>query len=108
MASVGLNRDSISVGGDYNQSGGNMDQSISSITEQSTNTTTTNTTTSEQNDMSVQDSNNVYTTTDGTLVSMADLEALIANGIEVTVIIDGEEVPVESCDDELTFGGSCD
>ena len=38
---------------------------------------------------------------------MADLEALIASGIEVTVIIDGKEVPVESCDDVLTFGGGC-
>jgi len=94
----------ISVSGDYNEAGGNIDQSTS--TAQST-TTTTTTTTSEQNDMSTTDSNNVYTTADGSNVSIADIEALIANGIQVTVIIDGEEVQVSQCDDVLTFGGSC-
>ena len=114
MASVGLGRETISVGGDYNEAGGNIDQSVATTTATSTTNTTsttnntTTTTTSEANDMSVTDSNNVYTTSDGTLVSLADLEALLANGIEVTVIIDGEEVPVESCDDVLTFGGGCD
>ena len=112
MASTGLARatTSTSIGGDYYQAGGDIDQSVSTSTTTSTTTSTqTNTTTtSEQNDMSVTDSNNVYTTSEGTLVNMADLEALIASGIEVTVIIDGEEVPVESCDDELTFGGGCD
>ena len=110
MASTGLSRATTSVNGDYYQAGGDMDQSVSTSTTTSTTTSTqTNTTTtSEANDMSVTDSNNVYTTSEGTLVNMADLEALIASGIEVTVIIDGEEVPVESCDDELTFGGGCD
>lgn len=114
MASTGLARATTSIGGDYYQAGGDIDQSVSTstatstATSTSTSTQTTTTTTSEANDMSVTDSNNVYTTTDGTLVNMADLEALIAEGIEVTVIIDGEEVPVESCDDELTFGGGCD
>lgn len=107
MASVGLGRETISVGGDYNEAGGDIDQSVTTATSSSTTTNNTTTTTSEQNDMSVTDSNNVYTTTDGTLVNMADLEALIASGIDVTVIIDGEEVPVESCDDVLTFGGGC-
>ena len=108
MASTGLSRATTSIGGDYYQAGGDIDQSVSTSTATSTSTNTTTTTTSEANDMSVTDSNNVYTTSDGTLVNMADLEALIAEGIEVTVIIDGEEVPVESCDDELTFGGGCD
>lgn len=118
MASTGLSRATTSIGGDYYQAGGDIDQSVSTSTatstatststSTSTSTQTTTTTTSEQNDMSVTDSNNVYTTTDGTLVNMADLEALIASGIDVTVIIDGEEVPVESCDDVLTFGGGCD
>ena len=109
MASTGLARATTSIGGDYYQAGGDIDQSVSTSTATSTSTSTqTNTTTtSEQNDMALTDSNNVYTTTDGTLVNMADLEALIASGIEVTVIIDGEEVPVESCEDGLTFGGSC-
>ena len=109
MASTGLSRASTSIGGDYYQAGGDIDQSVSTstATSTSTSTTTTTTTTSEANDMSVTDSNNVYTTTDGTLVNMADLEALIASGIDVTVIIDGEEVPVESCDEVLTFGGGC-
>jgi len=107
MASVGLNRETISVGGDYNEAGGDIDQSVATTTATSTTNNTTTTTTSEANDMSVTDSNNVYTTSEGTLVSTADLEALLANGIEVTVIIDGEEVPVESCDDVLTFGGGC-
>ena len=111
MASVGLDRQTLSVGGDYNQAGGDIDQSTSATqsTEATTTTTTTTTTTntSEQNDMSTTDSNNVYTTSDGTNVSIADIEALIANGIKVTVIIDGEEVVVEQCEDGLTFGGSC-
>ena len=110
MASTGLSRASTSIGGDYYQAGGDIDQSVSTstATSTSTSTTTTTTTTSEANDMSVTDSNNVYTTTEGTLVSMADLEALIANGIEVTVVIDGEEVEVTQCEETLTFGGGCD
>ena len=96
----------ISVSGDYNEAGGNIDQSTSA-TQNTETTTTTTTTTSEQNDMSTTDSNNVYTTADGSNVSIADIEALIANGIQVTVIIDGEEVQVSQCDDVLTFGGSC-
>ena len=110
MASTGLSRASTSIGGDYYQAGGDIDQSVSTstATSTSTSTTTTTTTTSEANDMSVTDSNNVYTTTEGTLVSMADLEALIANGIEVTVIIDGEEVEVTQGEETLTFGGGCD
>ena len=96
----------ISVAGNYTEAGGNIDQSTSA-TQNTETTTTTTTTTSEQNDMSTTDSNNVYTTADGSNVSIADIEALIANGIQVTVIIDGEEVQVSQCDDVLTFGGSC-
>lgn len=112
MASAGLSTASTSVSGDYYQAGGDIDQSVSTSTATSTSTSTstntTTTTTSEANDMSVTDSNNVYTTSEGTLVNMADLEALIASGIDVTVIIDGEEVEVTQCEDELTFGGGCD
>jgi hypothetical protein len=105
MASVGLSRDTVSVGGDYHEAGGSIDQSINTSTAQANTTTTI----SEQNDMSVTSSNNqtTYQTSDGTNVSLADIEALIANGIQVTVIIDGEEVEVQQCEDELTFGGSC-
>ena len=55
MASVGLSRETISVSGDYNEAGGDIDQSVATTTA----TSTTTTTTSEQNDMSVNDSNNV-------------------------------------------------
>jgi len=50
-----------------------------------------------------------YVTTDGTKVSLADIQALLANNLEVTVLIDGEAVEVEQCEDGgLTFGGgSC-
>jgi hypothetical protein len=48
-----------------------------------------------------------YTTTDGTNVSLEDIEALLGAGLRITVVIDGEEVEVTQCDDTLTFGGSC-
>jgi hypothetical protein len=108
MGTAALSRQGISVAGNYNEAGGNIDQSTSTLqSTETTATTTTTTTTSEQNNMSTTDSNNVYTTADGTMVSIADIEALIANGIQVTVVIDGEEVQVSQCEDQLTFGGGC-
>ena len=111
MASVGLSRESVNVGGDYNQAGGNMDQSVTTTSTASASTanTTTNTTTSTSETNTVTDSYNqtTYTTTDGTNVSLEDIEALIANGIQVTVIVDGEEVEVTQCEETLTFGGTC-
>ena len=102
MASVGLNRETVSVGGDYTTVGNDMDQSVT--------TTTSSTNTESSSVSSVTDSNNqtTYQTTEGTNVSLADIEALIANGIQVTVVIDGEEVEVTQCEDELTFGGTCE
>jgi hypothetical protein len=102
MATVGLGRDTLTVGGDYTTVGNDMDQSV---------TTTTSSTSTESSSVStVTDSYNetTYTTTDGTNVSLEDIEALLANGIQVTVVIDGEEVEVEQCEDSLTFGGTCE
>ena len=97
MATVGLGRDTLSVGGDYTTVGNDMDQSV---------TTTTST---ESSVSAVTDSNNqtTYTTTDGTNVDLADIEALLGAGLRVTVIIDGEEVEVTQCEETLTFGGGC-
>ena len=107
MASVGLSRETVSVGGDYTTVGNDMDQSV---TTTSTNTeTNTETSTATSSVSTVTDSNNqtTYTTTEGTNVDLADIEALLGAGLRVTVIIDGEEVEVTQCDDTLTFGGGC-
>lgn len=98
MASVGLNRETIGVGGDYYEAGGDIDQSVTNTTS-STEETVTNTTES-YNPVT-------YATPEGTSLTIEDIEALIANGIQVTVIVDGEEVEVEQCEDTLTFGGGC-
>ena len=97
MATVGLGRDTLSVGGDYTTVGNDMDQSV---------TTTTST---ESSVSAVTDSNNqtTYTTPDGTKVSLADIEALLGAGLRVTVVIDDEPVEVTQCTDTLTFGGGC-
>ncbi len=103
MATVGLGRDTVSVGGDYTTVGNDMDQSVTS-------TSSTSSTNTESSSIStVTDSNNqtTYTTTDGTNVSLADIEALLGAGLRVTVIIDDEEVEVTQCEDTLTFGGGC-
>ena len=109
MASTGLGRDTLSVGGDYTTVGNDMDQSVTtSSTNTETNTTTdTNTETSSVSTVTDSYNETIYQTSEGTNVSLADIEALIANGIAVTVIIDGEEVEVTQCDDTLTFGGGC-
>ena len=105
MASVGLSRDTLSVGGNYTTVGNDMDQSVTDTTSNTssvaTATTTTTTTTSDSNNQTT------YTTTEGTNVDLADIEALLGAGIRVTVIIDGEEVEVTQCEDTLTFGGGC-
>ena len=107
MATVGLGRDTVSVGGDYTTVGNDMDQSVTSTTSNSEAISSTNTESSSVS--AVTDSNNqtTYTTTDGTNVSLEDIEALLGAGLRVTVIIDGEEVEVTQCEDTLTFGGGC-
>ena len=109
MAAIGLSQNSVSVGGDYTTVGNDMDQSVTtSSTNTETNTTTdTNTETSSVSTVTDSYNETIYQTSEGTNVSLADIEALIANGIAVTVIIDGEEVEVTQCDDTLTFGGGC-
>lgn len=88
----------------------------STTTTDSYNTTETNTVTDSYNETNdtynSQDVYNqqVYETTEGTFVTYEDLEALLAAGIRVTVVIDGEEVEVEQANcpdgsDGLTFGG---
>ena len=105
MATVGLSRETVSVGGDYTTVGNDMDQSVTTSSTSSTSSTTT-----ESSSVStVADSNNqtTYTTTEGTNVSLEDIEALLGAGLRVTVIIDGEEVEVTQCAETLTFGGGC-
>jgi hypothetical protein len=100
-----------SVGGDYYVTGGNVDQSTQTST--ATSSTTSNETTTTSTTTTNTDSNNVteyvtneYVTTEGTNVSLEDIQALLANNLEVTVLIDGEAVEVEQCEDGgLTFGG---
>ena len=113
MASVGLNRETVSVGGDYTTVGNDMDQSVTNTTSStetsSVTSTETSSVTSTATTTTTTDSNNqtTYTTTEGTNVDLADIEALLGAGLRVTVIIDGEEVEVTQCDDTLTFGGGC-
>lgn len=97
-----------SVGGDYYVTGGNVDQSTATSTSTATTTETTTTTNTDSNNVT-EAVTNEYITTDGTRVSLEDIQALLANNLEVTVLIDGEAVEVEQCEDDgLTFGGgSC-
>jgi len=95
-----------SVGGDYYVSGGAIDQSNSSVN--SSNNPVDNSTTDNSNtDNAVSTSSETYTTNNGDELTLEEITDLITNGIEVTVIIDGEETPVEECEsgDSLTFGG---
>jgi hypothetical protein len=109
MASVGLNRETFSVGGDYTTAGNDMDQSVTTTATSTQSSTESSTETSSVSTVTDSYNQTTYTTTDGTNVSLADIEALIANGIKVTVLIDGEEVEVSQCPDGLTFGGgSCE
>ena len=100
-----------SVGGDYYVTGGDLDQSATTSTTTSTAANTeTNTTTNTDSNNVTEAVTNEYITTDGTKVSLEDIQALLANNLEVTVLIDGEPVEVEQCEDGdgLTFGGgSC-
>lgn len=99
------------VNGDYYSAGGDIDQST---TQDSYNPITDNSV--DNTDNSVDNTNNAvdntttYATPSGDVITLEQLEELIASGIEITVIIDGEEVPVEECEDGgLTFGGgSCE
>ena len=102
-----------SVGGDYYVAGGNVDQSTQSSTATATTTntetnTTTNTNTNTDSNNVTEAVTNEYVTTDGTKVSLEDIQALLANNLTVTVLIDGEPVEVEQCEDSggFTFGGS--
>ena len=96
-----------SVGGDYYVTGGDLDQSTatSTATATTTNTETTTTTNTDSNNVT-EAVTNEYITTEGTNVSLEDIQALLANNLQVTVLIDGEPVEVEQCEDGgLTFGG---
>jgi len=87
-----------SVGGDYYVTGGDLDQSTATAT--STSTTTSTETTSDSNNVTT------YTTTDGTSVTLEDIQKLLESNLRVTVLIDDEEVEVEQCPDGgFTFGG---
>ena len=109
MASVGLNRETLSVGGDYTTAGNDMDQSVTTTATSTQSSTESSTETSSVSTVTDSYNQTTYTTTAGTNVSLADIEALIAEGIQVTVLIDGEEVEVSQCPDGLTFGGgSCE
>ena len=105
MATTGLSRDTVSVGGDYTTVGGDLDQSSAQTASTVSETSTTTTTTSDSNNQTTT----TYTTTDGTKVSLEDIEALIGAGLQVTVLINDEEVEVEQCTNGgFTFGGgSC-
>ena len=92
-----------SVGGDYYVTGGDLDQSTVSSNET---TTSTQTTTNTDSNNVTEAVTNEYVTTEGTNVSLEDIQALLANNLQVTVLIDGEPVEVEQCEDGgLTFGG---
>ena len=103
MASVGLSRETISVGGDYTEVGSDLDQSVTTSEVTTTTTSATETTTT------TTDSNNVYTTPEGNTITLDEIKAAVASGVTVTVILDGEEVEVTECEDGgFTFGGgSC-
>ena len=96
------NQVSTAVGGDYYVSGGDIDQSNSSVN--SSNNPVDNSTT----DNAVTTSSETYTTNNGDELTLEEITKLITDGIEVTVIIDGEETPVEQCEsgDALSFGGN--
>jgi len=101
------NQVSTAVGGDYYVSGGDIDQSNSSVNESNNpvdNSTTDNSTT----DNAVTTSSETYTTNNGDELTLEEITDLITNGIKVTVIIDGEETPIEKCEsgDALSFGGN--
>ena len=94
-----------SVGGDYYVTGGDLDQSTATSTATATTTETTTTTNTDSNNVT-EAVTNEYVTTEGTNVSLEDIQALLANNLQVTVLIDGEPVEVEQCEDGgLTFGG---
>ena len=94
-----------SVGGDYYVTGGDLDQSTATSTATATTTNTETTTNTDSNNVT-EAVTNEYVTTEGTNVSLEDIQALLANNLEVTVLIDGEPVEVEQCEDGgLTFGG---
>lgn len=110
VAGLGIaasNQASTAVGGDYYVSGGNIDQSNSSVNSSNNpvdNSTTDNSTT----DNAVSTSSETYTTNNGDKLTLEELTELIAGGIQITVIIDGEETPVEQCESGsgLSFGGN--
>ena len=109
VAGLGIaasNQVSTAVGGDYYASGGDIDQSNSSVNSSNNpvdNSTTDNSTT----DNAVSTSSETYTTNNGDKLTLEELTELIAGGIQITVIINGEETPVEQCESGsgLSFGG---
>ena len=115
VAGLGIaasNQTSTAVGGDYYVSGGNIDQSNSSVNSSNNpvdNSTTDNSTTDNSTtDNAVSTFSETYTTNNGDKLTLEELTELIADGIQITVIIDGEETPVEQCESGsgLSFGGN--
>lgn len=134
MAQTGLNKATTQVGGDYyvadqiDQSATSSVSSVSSETTQDSYNTETNSTTNqdsynntETSSTTTQDSYNTetvstsqenYQTSTGDSITFEELRALVLQGLNFTIIIDGEEVdvtPSESdCPDGepgLTLGG---
>lgn len=118
MATTGFANSGIDVSGDYYDAGGDIDQSV--ITNETTTATTTSTTiqdsynpTSSSDTYTTSNTYNqqTYQTASGDSLTFDELRDLVLQGLNFTVIIDGEEVTVEpsepgACPDGggLTFG----
>ena len=116
MATAGLANAGTDIGGDYYVAGGDIDQSVTTTnTSINTSTTTetntlTNTTDSYNPSSDTYTTSNTYnqqtyTTTGGDSLTFDELRDLVLQGLNFTVIIDGEEVTVEPTDDSACPGG---
>ena len=118
MASVGLNRDTTQVGGDYyvadqiDQSSTQTMTQTNTITETSSESSTDGSynATDSYNDNSdnsnYADSSSGYQSADGSYLTREDIISLLESGVSVSVLIGDEEVEVTYCDGELGFGPS--
>lgn len=121
MATAGLANAGTAIGGDYYVAGGGIDQSVtttntSTNTSNNTETNTWTTTTDSYNPSSdTYTTSNTYNqqtyqTAGGEAITYEELRDLVLQGLNFTVVIDGEEVTVEPANcpdgsDGLTFGG---
>lgn len=112
MATAGLANAGTAIGGDYYVAGGGINQSVT--------TTNTSTTTETNTSTNITDSYNpssdtyttsntynqqTYQTASGDSITYEELRDLVLQGLNFTVIIDGEEVTVEPADDSVCPGG---